>query len=65
MATFMPQDELLRRALVYISARMEEKPEISLNTVLDDAGMRFNLGPSDCQALEKLLKRAICERAST
>lgn len=57
MATIMPQNELLRRALVFISDQMKEKPDLSLNALLDEAGMRFNLGPSDCQDLERLVAR--------
>lgn len=55
MATIMPQSELVRRALLFISEKLEENQGCPLMALVEEAGMRFNLGPGDCRALERLL----------
>ena len=56
MATVIQHEELVRRALKYIVEAMKEKPCPSLNSLLDEAGARFNLSPRDQQALDHLLQ---------
>ena len=57
MATIIPPSELLRRALTWLEEQRVERPEVSLTALLDEAGMRFNLGPQDCQWLERILRQ--------
>ena len=56
MATVMPHEELVRRALQYISERRQACPELSFDALLDDASLRFNLSPRDQEALERLFR---------
>lgn len=54
MATVMPQSELLRRAVKYVSDERADNPEKKLASIIDDASMRFNLSPLDSEALHRL-----------
>lgn len=56
MATIIHQNELLRRAVTWLDERHVEKPEATLAELLDEAGMRFNLGPADASNLERLFR---------
>ena len=56
MATVMPREELVRRALKYMSERRLACPELSFDSLLDDASLRFNLSPRDQEALERLFR---------
>jgi len=56
MATVIHQSELLRRAVTWLDKRRAERPGISLPELLDEAGMRFNLGPLDAASLERLFR---------
>ena len=48
----IPKNELVRRATAYIVEERAAHPEKALSTLLDEAGMRFNLTPLDTAALE-------------
>lgn len=52
MATIIHKNELVRRALVYLGERARECPSASLDRLLDETGMRFNLSPKDAMDLE-------------
>ena len=54
MSTVMPTSELLRNAFAYIKDTRLDHPERPLASILDEAGMRFNLSPLDCEALQRL-----------
>ncbi len=54
MTTIMPPSELLRRAVTYISEQQKDAPGKDLMQLLDEAAMRFNLSPLDCEALARL-----------
>lgn len=56
MATIIDQSELLRRALRYLDERRSEAPELPIDALLDEAGMRFNLGPADAENLARLFR---------
>ena len=62
MTTIVPHSELLRRAAAFVAERFAEEcpdcaatqgrpPEKALMAILDEAGMRFNLSPSETRAL--------------
>ncbi len=55
MPTLMPSSELLRRAVVFIDETRREHPEKKFADILDEAAMRFNLSPLDCEALARIL----------
>ncbi|MGE4292591.1 MAG: hypothetical protein AB7E32_10315 [Desulfovibrio sp.] len=52
MSTVMPQSEMCRKAVAWIDEqrRASEKP---LAKLLEEASMRFNLGPGDCEFLRR------------
>lgn len=50
------RNELVRRAAAYIAEERAAHPEKSLSTLLDEAGMRFNLTPLDAAALERIFQ---------
>lgn len=51
MSTVMPEGEDLRRAIKWISANREEKPETSLAKLVDQAVFKFDLSPRDAEFL--------------
>lgn len=52
--TIMPQSELLRRAVSYVSETLRDCPGKKLPEIIDEASMRFNLSPLDGEALQRL-----------
>ncbi len=54
MSQLIGHSELLKRAVIYVSETQSEQPERNLDSILDEAGMRFNLGPADSEALKRL-----------
>lgn len=58
MTTIMNHSELLRRALVFADEMHREKPDVSLDQVMDKAGERFNLSPMDSEALLHIFREA-------
>lgn len=51
MATVVPQSELMKRAIAWISEAIKTKG--SFGAVIDEASMRFNLSPKDVEFLKK------------
>jgi hypothetical protein len=51
MAVPLPEGELLRRAVRWISEQQELVPRPSLDKLVDEAGKRFNLSPKDSEFL--------------
>lgn len=58
MSTAMPQNELQRRAVQWINDEKREKPNKKLHELIDEAGMRFNLGPQDSVFLLKVFSKS-------
>lgn len=65
MSAIMPQSELLRKALAYITEQRALNPGKSLACLLDQAGMRFNLTPLDAATLERLFQNPPADGAHT
>ena len=57
MTTVMPQSELMRKAITWVSQERTEKGG-SLDKLLDQAGMRFNLGPKEQEFLREFFTKA-------
>ena len=57
MATIIQHEALIHNALKYILERRQERPGIDAATLLDEAGIRFNLSPLDQEALERLFRQ--------
>lgn len=53
MTTIMPQSELTKKAVAWISEMRLANPEKGLVVLLEEAAMRFNLGPKDVQWLQR------------
>jgi hypothetical protein len=51
MAVPLPEGELLRKAVRWISEQQELVPRPNLAKLLDEAGKRFNLSPKDGEFL--------------
>jgi hypothetical protein len=51
MAVPLPEGELLRKAVRWISEQRDLGPRPSLAGLIDEAGERFNLSPKDCEFL--------------
>ena len=51
MTVPLPEGELLRRAISWISERRELVPKPPLAELIDEAGKRFNLSPKDSEFL--------------
>ncbi|MDR2694814.1 MAG: hypothetical protein LBC79_00335 [Deltaproteobacteria bacterium] len=56
MSSILPPGELIRKAAAFIAASRKETPLRSLDSILDEAGMRFNLTPLDSEALRRLFR---------
>ncbi|WP_316900599.1 hypothetical protein [Pseudodesulfovibrio indicus] len=56
MTTIMPQSELARKAIAWICAMRECKEPKPLASLIEEAGVRFNLGPKDAEFLMRFFK---------
>ena len=52
--TLIEHGELVRRALEYVQEERCRRPDTPLSSLLDEAGMRFNLTPLDAAQLARL-----------
>ncbi len=53
--------ELVRRALEYVQEERCRRPGVPLSSLLDEAGMRFNLTPLDAVQLARLFSETELE----
>jgi hypothetical protein len=51
MTVPLPEGELIRRAVRWISEQRESAPKPSLASLIDEAGRRFNLSPKESEFL--------------
>lgn len=51
MSTIMPKEESLRKAVKWISAQLDEDPQLPLMKLVDDTALRFDLSPKDSRFL--------------
>jgi hypothetical protein len=58
MSSILPSGELVRKAAAFVAATRKAAPSRSLESILDEAGMRFNLTPLDSEALHRLFSDA-------
>jgi hypothetical protein len=54
MSSILPTGELIRKAAAFVAETRKEAPTRSLESILDEAGMRFNPTPLDSEALYRL-----------
>lgn len=53
MSTIMPQGELTRKAVTWISDRKENKDAPGFSKIIEEAAVQFNLGPKDVEFLTR------------
>lgn len=51
MNTIMPEGDGIKKAIAWIDEVKSEQPEKKLLTLVDEAGMKFNLSPKDSDFL--------------
>ena len=56
MTTIMPQSELTRKAIAWISEMKQGDSSKSLVALMEEAAVRFNLGPKDEEFLHRFYK---------
>ena len=56
MTSIMPEGMGVRKAIQWISQMREEGGKKSLATLIDQACIRFNLSPKDCEFLDRFFK---------
>lgn len=54
MPTVMPEGEMVRKAMKWI-LEIRKDDARPMAALIDEASMRFNLGPKDCEALKRTL----------
>ena len=54
MSSILPAGELIRKAAAFVAETRKATPSRSLDSIMDEAGMRFNLTPLDSEALLRL-----------
>lgn len=54
--SLQPQGEALRKAVKYISEEKSANPEMSLNLLIQNACMKFDLTPKDTDYLDQFYK---------
>ncbi len=57
MSTIVSPSALVRKAAEWIAEARALHPEKPLASLLDEAGMRFNLTPLDSQSLERIFAK--------
>lgn len=62
MATIIHKSELVRRAIIYLDQLQLEKPCATKMELVEEASMRFNLGPADAADLERLFRERTAKK---
>lgn len=53
MPTIMPEREAVRKAVQWVSRMREEQGKTPLATLIEQACVRFNLSPKDCEFMNR------------
>ena len=56
MSTIIPQSELVKKAISWISEMLEGTPSLSLDTLIEQAGARYNLSPKEADFLSRFYR---------
>ena len=57
MATIMPEGEAIRKAVKWISDKLLDDPNKSVQKLINEAVMRFDLSPTDALFLTDLYRK--------
>ncbi len=63
MTTIMPEGASVRKAIQWISQAREGGSKESLMSLIDQACMRFNLGPKDGDFLQRFFREQEAKKA--
>ena len=58
MSHHLSSGDAIRKAAAFVAETRKAEPSRSLASILDEAGMRFNLTPLDGEALHRLFSDA-------
>lgn len=61
MTTIISHSDLVRRAAAFIIDELKEAPSRSVDALVEEASVRFNLGPLDSEALLNLFRNGTPE----
>ncbi len=64
MSELLPEGENARRAVRWISEQLREEPEQSVMALLDQAMLRFDLSPAQCERLVEFYRSANPKRGA-
>jgi hypothetical protein len=64
MTNVMPEGEAIRRAVKWISARLEESPGAPAQKLVHEAVLRFDLSPKETEFLMEFYRKARSETVS-
>lgn len=53
MTTIMPEGESVKKAIRWVSERIQEEPQRSVKSIINEAILRFDLSPKDSEFLIK------------
>jgi hypothetical protein len=56
MTTIMPEGETIRRAVKWISGELQEDPNNSIQILVNDAVLRFDLSPKEAEFLTEFYR---------
>jgi len=54
--SIMPEGDDLRKAIKWISEERDKSPDIKLEKLINEAGIRFDLPPNDTDFLTRFVK---------
>ncbi|MBS1107079.1 MAG: hypothetical protein H6Q91_2581 [Deltaproteobacteria bacterium] len=64
MSDLLPEGENARRAVRWISEQLREQPERPVMALLDQAMLRFDLSPAQCERLVEFYRGAGAKRGA-
>lgn len=56
MTTIQPSGDKLKKAVQWLSEKRKETPDINPGKLVDEAGLKFDLSPKDCEFLLRFVK---------
>lgn len=57
MTTIMPEGEAVRKAVKWISDNLKDDPDQSVQKLINQADLRFNLAPKDTEYLMNFYRK--------
>jgi hypothetical protein len=57
MATIMPEGEAIRKAVKWISDKLQDDPSKAVQKLINEAVMRFDLSPKDTEFLTNFYRK--------